>query len=79
MQKRASLKSLWEVATTTSVITQDSPVFEASDRVLDESPTLTMAATSAVADDAVTFECWRDELGDLAVATIGEHSFVVLA
>jgi len=67
-----------EMTATTAMISQDAPVLEASDGVLDPGSASTMATPGSVAQDPVSPERRRDELGDSAVPTVGEHATVLL-
>jgi hypothetical protein len=64
---------------TTAMIAQDAPVLEASDGVLDPGSTSTMATPCSVSQDPVSAKPRRDELGDSAVSTVGEHATMLLA
>ena len=79
VQEGDRLKGVREMTATTAMIAQDAPVLEASDGVLDPGSTSTMAAPCSVSKDPVPAKRRRDELGDSAVSTVGEHATVLLA
>lgn len=63
-----------DVSASAPMVTQDSPVLESSDRVLDARTSVPMPSPSVVAHDLVAAEARRDELGDSSVPTIGQHA-----
>src|SRR5882672_9008664 len=63
----------------TAMVAQDTPVLEASNRVLDPGSTSTMSAPRSVAQEPVTAKYRRDELGDSAIATVGKDAPMLLA
>lgn len=68
-----------KMAGASAVIAEDAPVLEASDDVLDAGSAAAVATPSTVTQDAVPAKARRDELGNTAVATIGEDAPVLLA
>ena len=58
------------------VISQNSPVFEPGQRVLDTCASFAMLTPRTIAKDAVLAEDRRNELWDTAIATVGEDSLV---
>jgi hypothetical protein len=68
-----------EMAAATSVITQDSPVLESGNGVLDTGTALAVLTPRPIADDPVLAEDRRDELWNAAVAAVGKDSLVVSA
>jgi hypothetical protein len=69
-------RSCDKVLSTTSMITQDSPVFQTSQRVLDTSATTTVTTPVCITNDAVATESRRDELVDASIATVGKDASV---
>jgi hypothetical protein len=61
------------------MVPQDTPVLEASDRVLDPCSPPAMSTPRAVAQDPSSAKHRRDELGDAAVAAVGEDATMLLA
>ena len=70
--------SVGNVSTATAMITQDTPVLEPGDGVLDASPAPAMTAPRLVAEDPVASKGRRHELGNAAIATVGEDASVLL-
>ena len=68
-----------EMMAAASVVSQDAPVLQARDRMLDARSTSTMDAPAPVTQDASTMESWRAELGDTSVTAVGEDVAVHLA
>src|SRR6185295_7676894 len=64
---------------TTAMISQDPPVLETSDRVLDAGSTSTMSTPGSVAQNPVAAKRRGDELRDAAIAAIGKDATVLLA
>jgi hypothetical protein len=79
VQEGDRLKGLREMSATTSVISQDPPVLETSNRVLDPGSTATMSTPRAVTQNPVSAKCRRDELRDAAIPAIGKDATMLLA
>src|ERR1700704_3173452 len=61
------------------MVPQDTPVLEASNHVFDPGSTSTMSTPRSVAQDLASTKHRRDELGDAAVAAVGESATMPLA
>lgn len=68
-----------KVHTSSSVISEASPVLEPRDRVFDACAASTMDPPHSISDDSPTAKTRRDELADATVATIREHSSMTAA
>ena len=65
--------------TATPVIAEDPPVLEARDGVFDARTTFPVATPAGIAQDVALVEDRRDQLGQTAIAAIGEHATMQLA
>src|SRR5262245_18380143 len=61
------------------MVSEDSPDLELGDRMFDSCPATSMPSPRTVADDAAFPKHRRDQLGDAAVAAVGEDTPVSLA
>jgi hypothetical protein len=68
-----------EVATTAAVVAEYPPILQASEDVLDASPTATLASPGAVPNDLVAPEDGDAEAGDAAVPAVGEDAAMLEA
>src|SRR5438128_1096258 len=62
-----------------AVITQHTPGLQSRDCVLDARATSAVGSPGTIADDTVVAKHRRDQLGNTAVATIGENARMVAA
>ena len=62
-----------------SVVSEDTPVLEASDAMLDACTPSSMPAPGGIAENATAAEDRRDELGDTSVASVRQHATVMAA
>ena len=61
------------------MVAQDTPVLEASNRVIDPGSTSTMATPPSVTQDLSSAKDRGDELGNSAVRTVGKGAAMLLA
>lgn len=71
--------SVSDVSTTPAMITQDPPVLQTGDGVLDAGPPPAMTAPCVVAEDPIATKRQCRELGNAAIAAIREDASVLLA
>ena len=76
MEEGHGVERVNQVASTTSMVAEDAPILQPSDRVLDPGAAPSVSAPGSVAHDAVVSEHGRHELDHAPVAAIGEHSTV---
>ena len=79
MKEGDGLERISEVTAATAMVSQDTPVLETSNCVLDPGSASTMSAPPAVAQDLVSAKHRCDELGDGAVSTVGQDATMLLA
>ena len=79
MQQCDGLKRMRQALAAPTVVTQDTPVLEPSDRVLNACAALAVTLPGAVTKDTVAAEDGRHELWNTAIATVGEHASVEFA
>lgn len=66
------------VSSATTKITEDTPVLQPSDCVLDARPPSAMTAPGVVAENPVASKARRDELGDAAIAAVSQDASMLL-
>ena len=79
MENGDCLDRCGEVATASAVITQNTPVLEARNGVLDAGSAATMATPGSIAHDAAAAKHRCDELGDAAITAIGQDAAMLPA
>lgn len=62
------------MAASPSVVTEDTPHLESADRVLDACTSTAMPAPRGIAHDAASAKGRCDELGNAAIAAVGEYT-----
>ena len=79
MKEGDCLERISQVTSATAMVSQDAPVLETSNCVLDAGSASTMATPAPVAQDPVSAKHRRDELGDGTVSTVGQNATMLLA
>ena len=79
MKEGDGLERIREVTAAAAMISQDTPVLETSNCVLDPGATSTMSAPPTVAHDVVSAKHRCDELGDGAISTVSQDATMLLA
>ena len=74
MQERDGIEGVVEVTPASAMVTKDSPILEACNRVLDTRSSLAMSPPFRVPHDAVVAEDRRYQLGHAPISSIGEDS-----
>ena len=73
MEERDGVERVSQMASTASMVAEDSPVLQLGNRVLDPGTASSMSAPGSVAHAAALSKHGRYELGDAPVTAIGEH------
>jgi len=73
------LEGIGEVTAATAIVSQNTPVLETSNGVLDPGSTSTMSTPPVVAHDLVSAKHRCDELWDAPVSTVGQDATMLLA
>ena len=76
MRKGDGLGGGEEVAPAPTMISQDAPILEACEDMLDSSTPLAVPPPCGISYDPSVSNYRKDELFDAAVATVGEHAAV---
>jgi hypothetical protein len=67
-----------QVASTSAMIAEDTPVLESGDRVLDPCSATPVPSPPMIADDAIALKSRCNKLRDPSVSAVGEHPSVAL-